>query len=97
MATFTQNGYSQTVPVSSTDASTFFTDLNANTPVSGVQTQPSCNKSSSFGTTTTLVYMASTSGDVSCPPSAQSPAQTLYTDANKIEGDVSPQVGGFHH
>jgi hypothetical protein len=74
--------------VPSADAAQFFTDLNANVPLSNVQTLASCEKSSSFGTTTMLTYDSSTSGDVSCPPSTTSPAQTLWNDARTIESDV---------
>ena len=90
-ATYTQSGgQAEPATVPAADATQFFNDLNANTPVSGVQTLTACVKSASFGTTTTLVYEGSTSGDISCPPEAPpvSPAQTLWTDAVKIEEDV---------
>jgi hypothetical protein len=90
-ATYTQSGgQAQPATVTAADATQFFNDLNANTPVSSVQTVPNCVKSASFGTTTTLTYEGSTSGDISCPPEPPpvSPAQTLWTDAQTIEMDV---------
>jgi len=89
-ATYTVSGGSpQTSTVPSADAAQFFSDLNANAPMSNVQTVANCAKSASFGTKTILTYEGSSTGDVSCPPmTATSPALTLWTDARKIESDV---------
>jgi len=88
-AAYTLSGGSpQTSTVPSADAAQFFTDLNANVPLSNVQTNGGCAKSASFGTTTILTYEGSSTGDVSCPPSTTSPAQTLWNDARTIESDV---------
>jgi hypothetical protein len=96
-AFFSQNGYTATTTVPTADANTFFSDLNANVPMSKVVTDNGCTKSSSYGTVTTLTYEGTMSGDVSCPPSPSSPAETLYHDATKIEQDVRNNIGPFNH
>jgi hypothetical protein len=88
-ATYTLGGANpQSTTVPTADAAQFFSDLNANVPLSNVQTGAACVKSASFGTTTILTYEGSSSGDVSCPPSTTSPAQTLWNDARTIETDI---------
>jgi hypothetical protein len=90
-AVVTQNNVTtsnKTVPLSVTDQ--FFNDLAANSPIDDVQTDNGCTKSASYGTTTMITYMGYTTGDVSCPPTSTSPAQTLYTDAENVESYLGP-------
>jgi len=89
-AVLTQNGYtSPATTVSATDSAKFFSDLNANYPIVDVETEPNCVKPASFATTTILTYNGYKSGDISCPPSTTSPAQTLYTDEETIQTDLA--------
>jgi hypothetical protein len=94
-AAYTQSGgQPEMTTVPAADATQFFNDLNANAPISNVQTENGCVKPVSFGTTTILTYEGSPSGDISCPPEPPpvSPAQTLWTDAQAIEHDVNPSL-----
>lgn len=84
-AVATQNGVSTSGTVTSSVTAQFFADLAQNSPIDNVQTNNGCTKSASYGTTTQLTYMGYTTGDISCPPTATSPAQTLYTDAENVE------------
>jgi hypothetical protein len=62
-------------------------------PMNTVLTADGCTKSASYGTSTTITYLSSTSGDVSCPPTSTSPAQTLYTDTQNIENQLGLPYG----
>ena len=65
-----------------------YADLNANLPVSSLATTTSCQKSTSFGTYTTVTYDGSSSQDISCPNSTAT--QNVFTDVRNIENQFTP-------
>ncbi len=74
--------------ISAALASQFFNDLKANVPVSGYPISGTCSKPASFSTTTTITYLGSKSGDVSCPPN-NSTTTTIYNDVQQIKGALN--------
>jgi hypothetical protein len=96
-ARLTQDGYVQTTTIPTADAAQFFKDLDAYSPIKDIATVNNCLKSASYGTTMTLTYAGSTSGDVSCPPSSTSPAEVLYGDEQQVEKDMRANGFTFDH
>ncbi len=87
-AQVTQKNATRSGTVSASTTNTFFSDLNANLPVSKLPISSMCTKSSSFGSTTTITYQAATTGDVSCPPTGSSTA-TVFNDVQQIESALN--------
>jgi hypothetical protein len=94
-ATIVEGDQTTTGTASSSTTSQLFSDLNANAPVTNIQTYGPCTKSASFGTSTTVTYLTNgteyTSGDISCPaPSSSPPAPvtTIYTDVQNVESSL---------
>jgi hypothetical protein len=90
----TQGSYTGTTTISTSDTAKFFSDLNANVPVSNIVTT-TCPKSASFGTVTMLTYEGATTGDISCYSSSGSPQATLYQDEQTIVDDIHAKLGTF--
>jgi len=87
-ASVSQNNANRTGTISVSLANQFFSDLRANVPVSKYPISPTCSKSASFGSTTTIAYQGSTSGDVSCPPTNSS-TSIVYNDVQQIESALT--------
>ncbi|MCW5315107.1 hypothetical protein GTQ43_15200 [Nostoc sp. KVJ3] len=68
-------------------ATTFFQDISAAKPLSGLPST-SCVKSVSFGTSTQIKYQGQKSPDISCP-SNDSRVTNLYNDAKTIQQQLN--------
>lgn len=88
-ATITQSNNNHSGTVSASITNQFFADLKANLPVSSYPTSTSnCAKSTSFGTTITITYAGSTTGDVSCP-GTNTNTMTIYNDVQQIKSALN--------
>ncbi len=89
----TRSGNTSNATVSAASVTQLFNDVILYAPMNKVLTADGCTKSASYGTATTITYLGSMSGDVSCPPTTTSPAQTLYTDTQNIENQLNLPYG----